>query len=227
MEYLMKSQDMMWQKLLTIDDTYLLGFIFSYLTPKELCVLCRVSSLWNCVANSIEQWEDHCKGLWKNKQNYPMEPWVLLQEVPQEDDDFVRSQIQYIARLLLQSHVMRRNPFPRDATMSLKEVAEVDRIVQVIKAKNAPQRAAPITFAIRHEQIQLENLLAGMDAALDPEGYVTLKEIIVTNMSSPVRVTAVIKHQFAVDGRLLDWKGSYLASLRDSFRCWPSYEVTA
>lgn len=213
---------------LTIDDTYLLWVVLSYLPPKDLCAACRVSKTWNAIASTCEKWEDHCEELWRGKQNHPLERWALLVTPSvdhiSEEEMHIRSQILCLTLLLLQSNALR-NAFPIDATRTVEDIVEMGNILTVIQAKHAPQMAAPISTVIRYEQIQLENLLAGMDEGLDPEGCETVTGIIRTNMKTPVRVDAAAMRPYMLDGRLLDWKESYLASLRDSWRCWPSHEV--
>lgn len=214
---------------LTIDDTYLLWFVMSYLQPKELCTACRVSKMWNAIVNTCESWHDHCEELWKDKQNHPLERWVLLDTSSNyhvsKEEELIRSQILCLTLLLLQSY-NQNNPFPIAATRTVEEIVEMGNILTTIQAEHAPQVAAPISTAIRYEQIQLEKLLAGMDKRLDAEGYETVQDIICTNIRTPVRIDTASMRPYVMDGRLLEWKDSYLASPRDSYRCWPSFEVT-
>lgn len=197
----------------------------TFLEVQDLMNLSRVSTEWAAAANSCEQWKLHCENLWHNKVNHPFVPWVRVDHDPIEDEtekDHIRAQITFLCTLLLEGD--SRNLF-QDTPRSMA-IDESVKLLKTLEARHLcllPQKAAPITSAIRYEQIELENVLYAMDPTADPASYETLKDVIVTNMATPVVVDDKALQSFRSEGRLLTWRQSYLASIADSFRCRLGY----
>ena len=188
----------------------ILQHIFKFMSAAVLTKSRQVCHIWRDISDNSESWKELCSGLWQDKDNHPLEPWVRVD--PEDDcvDDVVRDRIEYLVLMMNVYGVGQRN---NNNTLL--------KVVSYINFCSPKKVAAPISHHIRYQQIFLENLYMSYESDIGRE---RLAETIVRNQKTPVRITDVDLERYRAQGRLLSWRQSYIASVVDSTRCRLTYE---
>lgn len=191
-----------------------LGYIFTYMDVKDLITSRLVCRAWMVSSDVNERWKDHCRALWGDKQNHPLERWARIPRDSLSVDDITRLQVEF---LLL--HQLQRG---EETSVEDPRFTDLYTCLNFIAFMSPHRAAAPVSHILRNQQIQLEN---DLQACADKSEQDRLTEQIITNINSPIEVEATVLKDLDDRGLLLSWRESYVASVVDSLRCRMTYEV--
>jgi hypothetical protein len=185
--------------------------IFTYLDAVELTTCRQINHSWKFLSDESSHWEFLCQILWNDKQNIPIHPWVLVEEIYDDSEEIARNKMELV---MLQMLYVGSMTSPSDDDILAR--------LLFIRKQSARREAAPIVNVLREEQIQLENQLVETD---DIDERSVLVFTIIANMNTPLKVSNEDLNAFIADDRLLTWRESYIASLIDSTRCCLTFGV--
>ena len=183
---------------------------FQFMSAETLTKSRQVCQTWRRLADSSDSWQNLCSKLWVDKDNHPLEQWVKVDAEDDSVEDTIRDRIEYL--------VLMMNVFEIGERRKNETVLNVIAYINLCGTK---KHAAPISHHMRYQQIFLENLYLAYDSET---GRSKLAETIVSNQRTPIQVTDSDLERYRVQGRLLDWRQSYIASVIDSTRCRLTYE---
>lgn len=183
-----------------------IGNIIAFVDAATLVSIRHVSKEWCILSDCCPVWKKHFKLLIQGKQNLQLEPWVRVSTEVESEDDKARAQIEMLLLVFLQQGNVQSYGY------------EALKLVQLVDLLSAQCAAAPLTNAVRFDQIEKEEELDEL-----PRDQESGTKAALHNIETPVAVTEELLGRFRKEGRLLDWRETYAACVMNSRRTRITY----